>query len=391
MGRGHSTQQLAADKGQQFLFALGQSVKAFLHKFHCGDDGVVVAHLFAVQHPSKLRGNVKARRKRKQRPQAGHDAFRRRLHIVGKVLAVGTGISQQLLFIELLGVIKGLLGGKSKQAVGLPLQRREVVEEGRLLRLFLPLHRYTNGLRSCTGRLGGVGVGSTGKAIAGRLHAARRDMDNVIFLFLEIADLGLPVNQHFQGRCLYPAHGQGLVVEDGEKPGGVDPYQPIGLRPAQGRLIQVVIVGPRFQVGKALPDGGVLHAGNPKPLERLFAARHLVDDTENTFPLAPGVSGAHKAVHVGTLHQRTQDVKLLFLLVRDDVLPFLRQNRQVVIGPLLIAGVIGPGVGKGNKMADAPAHQIAVPLHVAVLFLVGPDHARNAAGDARFLCNYKNM
>ena len=216
-------------------------------------------------------------------------------------------------------------------------------------------------------------------------------MDNVIFLFLEIADLGLPVNQHFQGRCLYPAHGQGLVVEDGEKPGGVDPYQPIGLRPAQGRLIQVVIVGPRFQVGKALPDGGVLHAGNPKPLERLFAARHLVDETENKFPLAPGVSGAHKAVHVGTLHQRTQDVKLLFLLVRDDVLPFLRQNRQVVIGPLLIAGVIGPGVGKGNKMADAPAHQIAVPLHVAVLFLIRADHARNAAGDARFLCNYKNM
>ena len=82
---------------------------------------MVIGHLFVVQHPAKLRGNVQPRHKGKQRPQAGHDAFRRGLHIVGKVLAVGAGISQQLLFIELLGIVKGLLGGKSKQAVGLSL------------------------------------------------------------------------------------------------------------------------------------------------------------------------------------------------------------------------------------------------------------------------------
>ena len=208
----------------------------------------------------------------------------------------------------------------------------------------------------------------------------------MVFLFLKAADLGLPVNQHIEGRCLDTAHGQGLVIEDGEKPGGVDTYQPIGLRPAQGRLIQVVVVGPRFQVGKALADRGVLHAGNPKALERLFAARHLVDETENQLALAPGVGGAHKARHVGALHQGTQHGKLSFLLGGDDVLPFLRQ--KVVIAPLLETLVIGSGVGKGNKVADTPAHQIAVALHVTVLFLIRTDHARNAAGDARFLCNY---
>ena len=350
---------------------------------------MVIGHLFAVQHPAKLRGNVQPCRKGKQRPQAGHNAFRCGLHIVGKVLAVGAGISQQLLFIELLGIVKGLLGGKSKQAVGLPLQGGEIVKAGRLLRLFLTLHRYTNGLRSCTGRLGGVGVVGVQKAVAGRLHAARRDMDNVVFLFLKIADFGLPVNQHIEGRRLDTAHGQGLVVEDGEKPGGVDPHQPIGLRPAQGRLIQVVVVGPRFQVGKALADRGVLHAGNPKALERLFAARHLIDETENQLTLAPGVGGAHKARHVGVFHQGAQHGKLSFLLGGDDVLPLLRQNRQVVIAPLLETLVIGSGIGKGNKVADTPAHQIAVSLHVAVPFLICTDHARNAAGDARFLCNYK--
>ena len=32
---------------------------------------------------------------------------------------------------------------------------------------------------------------------------------------------------------------------------------------------------------------------------------------------------------------------------------------------------------------------LCISLHVAVLFLIRTDHARNAAGDARFLCNYQ--
>ena len=42
----------------------------------------------------------------------------------------------------------------------------------------------------------------------------------------------------------------------------------------------------------------------------------------------------------------------------------------------------------GFHCGNTPAHQIAVPLHIAVLFFVRADHARNAAGDAWFLCNY---
>ena len=178
------------------------------------------------------------------------------------------------------------------------------------------------------------------------------------------------------------------MVEDGEKPCGVYPHQPIRPRPAKGRLIEGVIVRAGFQAGKAVTDGPVLHAGNPKTLERLLTARHLIDETENEFPLASGVGGAHKAVHIGALHQGTQDFKLLFLLVRDDILPFLRENRQIVIAPLLETPVVGPGVGKGNQMADTPAHQIAVSLKVAVLFLIRAGHACNAAGYARLLCNH---
>ena len=173
---------------------------------------MVIRHLFAVQHPVKLRGFVQSRRKGKQRQQAGHDAFQPGLHIIGQILAVRAGVGQPLLFIELLGVIKGLLGGKSKQAVGLPLQGCEVVKTWRLLCLFLPRHGNTKGLLPSASRFQAGRFFGAGKAAAGRLHAARCDMDNVIFLFLKTADFRLSVNQHFQGRRLDTAHGQGLVV-----------------------------------------------------------------------------------------------------------------------------------------------------------------------------------
>ena len=109
-------------------------------------------------------------------------------------------------------------------------------------------------------------------------------------------------SERYKACLLYTSHGQGLVVEDREQPCRVDPHQPIRLRPAKGRLIQAVVVGPRFQMGKAVFNGRVLHAGNPKALKRFLAARHLVDKTENQFPLAPGVGGTHKAGNLSLIH-----------------------------------------------------------------------------------------
>ena len=389
MRPGHGTQHLIADQRHQLSFTLGQPVKALLHKFSGGEDSVVVGHLFAVQDAVILRGSVLAFGERHQPPQAGHKAFGHRQHIIGQILAVRSRIGQQLLFVQCLCVIKGLFGGKAKDPVGLPLQGGQVIELGRLLRLFLPRHGNTNGLRSGTGRLDGVCFASIRKAAAYCVRVAYTDMDDVIFLFLEIRDLGVALHQQIQGRCLDAAHGQGLVVQHGEKPGGVDAHQPIGFRPAQGRLIQRVIVRSRFQVCKAVPDGAVLHTGNPEALERLLTACHLIDETENEFTLAPGVSGANQAGHVGVLHQGAQNVKLLLFLVGDDVLPHFWEDRQILIAPFFETLVISASVGKGHQMPNAPAHQIAVSLQISVVLFRSPDHARNAAGDSRFFCNYK--
>ena len=54
-----------------------------------------------------------------------------RLHILGQIPAVGAGVSHQLLFIESLGVIEGLLRRIAQQPVGIPLESCQVIEGGR--------------------------------------------------------------------------------------------------------------------------------------------------------------------------------------------------------------------------------------------------------------------
>ena len=71
------------------------------------------------------------------------------------------------------------------------------------------------------------------------------------------------------------------------------------------------------------------------------------------------IGGAHKAGNIGALHQRTQGVKLLFLIVRDNVLPFLRQNRQVVIAPFFETLVISPGVGTKEGRQEQAKQEVS--------------------------------
>ena len=68
--------------------------------------------------------------------QVDHAGSRFR-HVGGQIPAVRAGISQQLLFIEALGVVKGLLRRVAKQPVCLTLQGGEVIELRRLFLLLL--------------------------------------------------------------------------------------------------------------------------------------------------------------------------------------------------------------------------------------------------------------
>ena len=118
MGRGQGAQQLAAHQGQQFPFAVRQPGKALFHKLRRGYDGVVVAHLGAVQNVGNIRGERRPLHERENGDDTGHNARRRLLHVVGEEAAVRPGIGQQALFIQRLGVVKGLLGGEAEKPGG---------------------------------------------------------------------------------------------------------------------------------------------------------------------------------------------------------------------------------------------------------------------------------
>ena len=154
-------------------------------------------------------------------------------------------------------------------------------------------------------------------------------------------------------------------------------------------MIQSIIIRIRAQVCKALPDGGILHAGNPEPLYGFRAVGHLVDETENQFSLPACIGRGGHTVHIGAVEQGTQNFKLLFLLVRHDELPRLGQDGQILIPPLTVFFIVLARLGKGHQMPDAPADQITTALPIAGLLFSGPDHGGNAAGHTGFFGDHQ--
>ena len=179
------------------------------------------------------------------------------------------------------------------------------------------------------------------------------------------------------------------MVQHRKQPCCIDAHQPIRLCAAEGRLIQSIIIRIRAQVCKALSDGCILHAGNPEPLHRFCATGHLVDETENQFSLPACIGRGGHTVHIRAVEQRAHNFKLLFFFVRDNELPQLGQNGQILIPPLTVFFIVLARLGKGHQMPDAPADKIPAALPVAVLLFIGPDHGGNAAGHTGLFGNHQ--
>ena len=198
--RGNGTQQLAADKGHQLLFTLRQSVKAVACKGRRGDNRVVVGNLGAVDDTPDLRRKLRALHKGKHRQQRRNKVGCRLRHILGEIIAVGTGIGQKTLFIQALRIVKGLLGGKAINAVGFPLQQGKVKELRRQRGFLLLFERNANGLRRFASRFQRIRSGSVGNTFAFRVHAAAADMHDVVFLLVEHRNFSVALHQQIQRR-----------------------------------------------------------------------------------------------------------------------------------------------------------------------------------------------
>ena len=195
MVRSNRAKQLAADKGQQFLFAFCQSCKTSLCKLRCGQNCMMVRYLGIVDNAPHLRGKLHALHKGKLRQQCRDKVSRRLFHVGSDVIAVRSRIGQQPLFVQGLGIIKGLLGSKAINTVGFPLQGSKVIELRGLHGFLLFFQRSTNGLRMFASRLQGICFGSVGNALTFRFHTAAADLHNMIFFFLERGNLPVALHQ----------------------------------------------------------------------------------------------------------------------------------------------------------------------------------------------------
>ena len=351
-------EKLPRHKAQKLALTQRQHRHVRLARACGGEDGMVVADLFAVAylpcvHALRCGGFADG-------GGNGHKLRHRGFHIVGEEAAVRAGIGAELLFIESLQVVKRLLGGVAEAAVGLPLERGQVVEPGRVLRFFRALHRPDRD--RLTGAGGGEGVrlrflfelfGHGGKIAAAKIYRVKG-------FRAERPDLRLPLDDERQrGRHDAP-HVEGAVVQHRKEPCGVDAHQPVRAGAAEGGLIQPVIFTSRTKVRKALFDGGVLHGGDPQPLHGLCAARHIVDGAEDKLPLAPRVAGVDDLGHVLPAHEVPQQLELFGFVRFQREAPVCGQDGQIVIAPLGVLFIVHIRARQLRQMSEAPAYKVAV-------------------------------
>ena len=312
-----------------------------------------------------------------------------RLHIVRQIPAVRPGVSRELLVIEGLQVVQRLLGGVAQGAVGLPLEGGQIKKGGWLLRFLPPLHRLDHGGAALAPGggllrlfLAGLPVPGQGETVTVQLHHVER-------LRLERGDLRLPLDHQRQRGGDHAANVQSAAIEQGEQPGGVDAHQPVRLGPAEGGLMQPVILPSGAQMGKALPNGLVLHGGNPQPGDGLGAACQGIDRAENQLPLAARVAGIDHLGHVLPPKEGPQYVKLVPLVLGDGKPPALRQDGQVLLPPLGVGRVIRGGVRQLRQMPHTPAHQPAVSFQIPLPALSSPQHGGQTLGYRGLFRNYQ--
>ena len=325
---------------------------------HSGNQRVMVCHLAVVNHLLGMHSRLEAIGKRQCAANPCRQLAEARLHVVRQVAAVGARIGQHLLFIQPLRILHRLLGRISKELVGVALKRRQVIQRGSVFASLLMLDAGDNrrivvaGIRQPT-RVVQI-------SIAFRLcdHAASGiQLDRIEALRLEIADRRFARGEHGQRRSHHAPNMQRGAVQQRVQARRIHADEPVGLRPAERRPIQIVVVRHRLHAAKAVPDCAFFHRRNPQPAHRLLAACLFIDEAENQLALASCIGGADDSGHALIVHERLEDAELLLRCFGYVVLPLCRENRQILVAPAHILGVIGFGQRQLNQVSDAPADE----------------------------------
>ena len=350
---------------------------------------MVVGYFLIVDYRLRITGNGDPFAKRHSTGNQIHQHRQAVCHITSQIAAVSTGIGAELLFIQALQIVQGLLGRKSKQTVGISLQGSQVIEGRRLFGLFLALHLFDCDICTLTGFFQLLSSSLIRHALPGYGKTGQLQRHGIKGNRLKGVDLSFSLDNECQRWGHNAPDVECAVVQHGKQPCGIDPHQPVRLGTAEGSIPKFIIVRTGAQVCKALPYGGVLHRRNPEPFHRLLATCQLIDAAEDQLALASGITGIYHFRHIRGIHQLFENIKLLLFIFAHHHLPMLRQDRQVTISPLGVLGVIAVCIRKTGQMAHAPADTPAVALQIPVLTGSCTDHRRQTLCNRWFFSNHQ--
>ena len=389
VGLGYGAQQTQGHQLQHRFFSRRKGRKVCILEISGRDYCVVVSYFLIVDDRLRITGNGDPFAKRHSIGNQIHQHRQAVCHITGQIAAVSTGIGAELLFIQALQIVQGLLGCKSKQAVGISLQSSQVIEGRRLFGLFLVLHLFDRDSCTLADFFQLLSSSLIRHALPGYGKTRQLQRHGIKGNRLKGFDLSFSLDNECQRWGHNAPDVECAMIQHGKKPCGIDPHQPVGLGTAEGSITKSVIVRTGAQVCKALPYGGVLHRRNPEPFHRLLTACQLIDAAEDQLALASGITGIYHLRHIRGIHQLFENIKLLFLILSHHHLPMLRQNRQVIISPLGVLGVIAVCIRKTGQMAHAPADTPAVAFQIPVLTGSCTDHRRQTLGNRWFFSNHQ--
>ena len=368
------------------------------------EDPLVGPHPLLLQHFSREHAVELRVGKRLHRRLHGADVvLRQRARIRARV-------GERLVFlIERLREGQGRAGGEPEAAVGLALQRRQVVEQRgalcRGLRLLGHLAGLAGTFRGDRVRLRlvpqalGAGVGvvlglrpplvePASRILAGA--GAERAEDFPIAARPERTDLLLPLDHDGERRRLHAADGRqlkpaGLRVERRHRPRAVDPDEPIGLGAADGGVSERAHLRVGAQLVESLANCGGRHGLQPEAPDRFRRFRELHDVAEDEFAFAASVAGIDQVADVLALdesQQRFQPVLVLFDRLQCE---FRRDRRQVAERPFAALDFLFLGHADLEQMPDRRRQHVFGALEVIVVARKTTQCARDVGGDGGFL------
>ena len=178
-------------------------------------------------------------------------------HIVCQVSAVGSGISDQFLFIEILGVIQGLLCRIAQHTVGISLQTGQIIERRRLFTFLLAFGLCDHSGRAISADCFGIRL--LFEAFTYCRKSTQINLNRVKGFRFETGNGSFTHDCHCKGGSHDSTNIQGLPTKGRKKSSSVNTNNPVGSLSTQGCFIQSIVFSSGLEIFKALHDCGILH------------------------------------------------------------------------------------------------------------------------------------